>query len=281
MRFEQIGKMWDEETGDFVSTRHVSLFDGSLARSYFEHLEGERSIPKSGFIHKENRNPEATGYVNFPVLAYCRPLSGMPFPDPTNGWKLKIRAERQLLATRSSGSLEESLVLESSRFVVLNSQPTMRGLPYSETTIDYGEPLGENVPHDLEAEFPKAWRIVRYAPTGNLRTAIDATLASCRLNTEIADEVFSEPFPAGIMVCDMRNSTFFISRKDGNTRPIERDELGRGATYDELVATETGMARTLSNSSLGGWVWALVIGAALLMFGSVAYFLRKGRRNRV
>lgn len=102
---------------------------------------------------------------------------------------------------------------------------------------------------------PSAWTITHYGKRGPSEIET-STVREYSLNEAVADDQFAADLPGDTLVTDMRTTKdgeaeTYILRVDGQKRAITRDELLRGATHHELVATESGMAG-LRQSEAGG-----------------------------
>ena len=76
--------------------------------------------------------------------------------------------------------------------------------------------------------------------------AAEATVTSYHFGPNVRDSDFTIDFAPGTWVQDQSQPgepIEYIQREDGSKRIILRDELRRGARYQDLVETETGKAK--------------------------------------
>jgi hypothetical protein len=77
---------------------------------------------------------------------------------------------------------------------------------------------------------------------GNVLTSDVATVQECAINVPFAETEFQLEFPAGTWVYDTHRGEMYIASASGQKRIITKEELRRGATYEELLVTESGRA---------------------------------------
>jgi hypothetical protein len=113
----------------------------------------------------------------------------------------------------------------------------------NELNVDYA-------PHPICGFAPKSWRhIALHTATGETLRTETASVTQISINEATDDSAFELDFPAGTVVSDNNRGKQFIVRPDGSERDIVSDELRRGASYDDLLNTETGEAGRINQSS--------------------------------
>lgn len=146
-----------------------------------------------------------------------------------------------------------------------------------------GSPTLEfEIDHTLDAEsgawIPSRWTITTYGKEGPLEIET-STVEHYAINPQTLDEVFQLELPANTMVSDLRTGEDYIQRANGEKRIITREELVRGATYEDLVGSATGNAG-LRRSNERGWfslllsyIWA--VGLLLVVTAAVVAIRRR------
>jgi len=122
---------------------------------------------------------------------------------------------------------------------------------------------------DQDGEWvPTGWKQVAMRQNGSLFYSETCKAHEHLTNVSINKGEFGLDFPLGTWVIDRRSSsspgaaTEYIIRDDGKHRPITDSD--RGATYEQLLTTEPGMALRASRTWGTGRVWLF---AALLLVG--------------
>jgi hypothetical protein len=106
------------------------------------------------------------------------------------------------------------------------------------------------------------WKIVETDRSGSLKRSTNATVTHWEINTPIPPNEFDLDFPPGTLVRDFTTTTEwgstsqYIAREGGKKRIVSQGD--RGATYEQLLASETGTAR-LPRGPSALRMWAIVI----------------------
>jgi len=156
--------------------------------------------------------------------------------------------------------------------------------------------------------FPCAWTYTTYRhpeagqTVGDVFMRDKARVTGHSFNVKIPDSEFRiDSYPPGTLVSDVRAHEYYILREGGRKRMITEQEVSAACTYDELVATESGMAvpgafaptRTPdelvptesepNDREPGAWRrmrwWALTAAIVLLIAGA-ALFQRRRMKQR-
>ncbi len=106
------------------------------------------------------------------------------------------------------------------------------------------------VSYQRDAEYgwyPSTWRYVD-GSTETPNEVREGTLTSHALNVAVDPAAFDFEFPAGTLVRDTLTNEYYLVRELGEKRIVTDAELRRGANYSDLLASETGQARTTTIS---------------------------------
>jgi hypothetical protein len=112
---------------------------------------------------------------------------------------------------------------------------------------------------------------------GTLGESSDVQVVSCILNEPVADSQFDLDFPPGTFVIDRRKPrSEYLIRPDGTKRIITNDD--QDASYEELVASESGMAKLVpAKRPNRTYRWLLAACVTLIVLGCVVLWLRRKR----
>ena len=114
---------------------------------------------------------------------------------------------------------------------------------------------------------------------GQLAVDYEATITEFRINPHLDDKECYLEFPAGTWVSDMNTDKIYIQRAGGQKRLVTAAELAGGATYDQLIHTESGKAFTYKGKV--AWPWLLWTNVAVVVVLGTLLLLRwRGRRAR-
>lgn len=124
-------------------------------------------------------------------------------------------------------------------FAIVRSTLSLPNLPRP------SEDLSIIYTHDANVGwYPSKWKLVAGGAGEHPDTIVEATVTRHELNVAPPATRFSYTFPAGTWVRDTRaGDESFIVREGGGKRPVTEQELLRGATYRDLLKTETGKAK--------------------------------------
>ncbi|WP_146119120.1 hypothetical protein [Blastopirellula marina] len=127
--------------------------------------------------------------------------------------------------------------------------------------------------------IPKSMKYVYLGPDGGYQNVIESEVVSSTLNPVTHSGDFEVSFPVGSLVADFSVSPkeMYILKEGGEKRTVTDDEKLRGATYDELLESESGEAGTSRqpSSSAGPLRWILLVGNGLLVACVTVYLLRR------
>ena len=167
-----------------------------------------------------------------------------------------------LLVEQSGGSLTRSLWLDPdrsfhvARYIEEVNEPGLAPRLWCKLDVTYAADA-------RHAWVPAGWTVIFLRPNGAMSRSIEASVTQYDFNQSIPTEEFELPFPVGTYVTDKRDGSAWIERSGGARRVITQEELKRGASYDDLLATESGSGGL--PRAVVGWTWYLS-GAALFVF---------------
>ena len=116
------------------------------------------------------------------------------------------------------------------RFVVQNERYLQR-----RTNFEY-------VNHAEHGWVPNGWLIESFDESGAITQSIEASVSEFQINPAVSPTDFTIQFPVGTYVDDLPTKGFYIQKENGNERRILVSE--KGASYNTLLNTESGMAAT-------------------------------------
>jgi hypothetical protein len=251
LRYCHKGFEWGVEEGRPVEGSYVATFDGHVARSLFgvARVWGGQQAPV-GFIEKEAQHTDYNNYHLMPVLLLyrgCDPKTGgRNLGDYAVSGKTGIIEGRRCVLVEKShpSSFVETFWLDADRdFIVLRVVDSMPGGQQT-TDISYRK-------DGAYGFVPTTWRHVEIGcPSGVVFGHTSGTETKCEVNGAIVPGEFDCEFPVGTVVKDLRAGTTFITLAGVKQRMVTNDEINRGASYDEMLATESGQAGIKSRSGL-------------------------------
>jgi hypothetical protein len=117
------------------------------------------------------------------------------------------------------------------------------GTPRTTIDIEYTE-------DSSHGPVPTKWVVREFDTDGSLMQQEDVKVISYEINNDISAEEFRIAFPPGTYVSDQRSRERYIVRESGNNRPVTEPERRGGATYQQLLNSESGQALTKRPSGL-------------------------------
>jgi hypothetical protein len=251
------GDFWADEQGAFRPQRYASAFNGKQGKTYWpadvRHARG--------FLESSGSNEELSSYHLKPLLIVYRSLDRkMRGLDPR---RLTLPALTAIVDERKCRCVEFSRgpgVVE--RFWV----DCERDSSVSRYMLSSNDKVLIQIDWNYRRQqadgwIPSRWRITVNNPDGTLETSVVATVASASLNPAIDPREFEIDFPEGTLVYDKEKREEFIVRPDGGRRVITEQE--RGASYEELRKSPSGMA--LADQRQGWWKWGLLLVVTCLL----------------
>jgi hypothetical protein len=248
MRYECDGPVWFDRTNKFESTSHLNVWDGKSGKVFL------------GFPGRP------TGQVHDLAMELTQPSLWAPrsaFRALNPQWfSLEIDKLVLLPMTETIGG-HECLILETAprdltgktgtglapwkrRFAVSRDQD-FGLIHYTMTSEQYPEPVQEySVEYSLDSLagwVPTRWKRVE-GPRAEPREIVEAVVSGSEFNRPVPPETFVYSFPKNTYVRDDRNDGLYIALGGDEKRAVTREELLRGAKYEELLITESGTAHS-------------------------------------
>jgi hypothetical protein len=125
---------------------------------------------------------------------------------------------------------------------------------------------------------PAGWKTVEYLPKGTLQESSRSDVTGYTINKPLPENWFNFDFPVGTEVTDHKGKIEYIAREGGGKRLITEEERKRGATYEQMLATDSGEAG-LPPGSQRFWWFFLALGFIVIVLLSVLarrWWSRKG-----
>lgn len=250
-RYSWAGLDWQPVANQFEEETYTLAFDGKVARDlYSNHRDGRSSIVYPvGFIENSD---SAHRDCPFPVISFA-------FRGKTT---LYLKMFNTPVATTKRIGVEEIKGTRCIKFEQV-AKPHVRTIyvdPAKEYTIKrcLVEFEGEDgrlpsvewiASYKLDPKsgklVPSAWVMKRWVTVGDvLRVAehIEAVVTFRNVGHQIPAERFRLSFPFGTVVRNDIVDEDFLVRKDGEFRKILSVERRRGASYEDLLMSDTGEA---------------------------------------
>jgi hypothetical protein len=254
MRYTREGQQWDPFGSQVLTTSYVATCDGEVAKKLFGNSpfidrDGSTApIPFAGFIEKTPRSADWNNCEELlPILLTARPCSVELGGRDLHGFRVSPRVatidghDYVMLIQEPKPKLRrlETFWLDSRReFIVVRALRSQTGLNRTFDISYDQDPSG--------AWLPTGWKSVSAGPgTGRIMEQVVVRIANRDINIKIPRSEFQIDFPVGAMVRDSRPAAapaWYIVQAGGVKREITQAELRRGATYDQLISTESGMA---------------------------------------
>jgi hypothetical protein len=288
VRFAGHRPMWHTETGYFLEHDFLNVSRDGLWFQYLGEEQGGSPLGRRGTIQKHPEAPDSTSADVWPLFLSAAPLH--PVLRPLHALD-KWRVSDEL----ASGGGRPGFVLElgEPRFASAASGGQLERLFVDSTIggaiVRYVKQHGERTTQEIEIAYsdgdttnpamPKGWiaRVYSMINEPRLLRQERAVVSRIVLNETIPPERFELAYPVGAWVDDHTSGRQWIVRAGGGQRLITRDELTRGASHAELIATESGQAGLRPRNwgpALVGWGFVGVISAA----SAFRYASRRRRR---
>ncbi len=280
LRYSTRGPKWSADQEQFLPIWYLNVFDGAVSKAFFGYAAGEddRFFPR-GFVHeKEKRIVDSGNPYLVPLLVTYRPFH--PDMGKLDLAGYGISAKQGTIGGRNCVILEppaasvwsESYWIDCQHgFVVLRVVRAVKKSPVMQFDISYIE-------DPLHGWVPSAWKYAaRQQGSGRLLRQSLAKVTKYEINYAIPRSQFQFEFPPATRVTDRNTGEYYIVREGGNKRLITMDEVRGRATYEEMVATESGKALSGRQRRLRSWPVYVSGGIAGLLVAILVY--RRFRRT--
>jgi hypothetical protein len=268
----------------------TAVADGEISKSFHGGDDtGQKRFHRFGQINRTPEHLEAQSIEIRAILLWYRPFAINQGED-FDVSKYEVSQSATVIGTRRCcllrgglrGRREQRLWVDADRdWVPVRWQCVVEG--YLAWQLDVDSSLDQ-----LHGWFPSGWTHRFYKSrakagdeVGQLRWQGTARVTRHALNIKIPDSDFRiDSYPPGTYVSDARTDEYYIAREDGEKRIITVDERLADCTYEELVATESGMAALRpSRWRYARWL-GVVTAIALLVMVARALVVHRHRMTR-
>jgi hypothetical protein len=122
-------------------------------------------------------------------------------------------------------------------FVVVRLIVTRQNVPMIQLTF-------HEFSHSENSWVPIRWTRTELRDGGSVSTSATATVSDFAIGKPVDLKEFTLSFPPGTLVEDVPANRSYIVKEGGTNRLILDEELGEDMTYERLLTTETGRARS-------------------------------------
>ena len=222
---------------------YLSTFDERRSMQLVSHRTKRAG---TGIIYA-GQEYEDVNNINFHAVTLCfRPLDprfhqGQDLSDYSLAPSQEVVEGVRCVVLRSRTSSFRSTVMHSlwvdpSRaYVIVRRTCEVDGRLSTQLDIDYAV-------DEVAGWVPSAWHTWFMFHNGSVGSQCTATVKSYSLNEPLEDENFVIDFPVGTFVDDRASGAQYLLRRNDEKRLIAPVERRRGATYEQLMATEYGKA---------------------------------------
>lgn len=229
----------DPTEGEYLST-----FNGRQSRHLFS---GKAKSINQGVVHSAPKYNDM-GNIHFRALTLClRGLDANFHGSAEFLSSLEVVSREQVVdgrqcnllrlkSERSQQDVVHSLAVDPAReYVVVQHAVQVKGRLSSQLDITYRE-------DPIVGWVPNGWHVIRLDRNGVVASRAKSVVSDYGLNEPLSDELFTIEFSPGTYVEDRASGTKYLLRSGGDQRPILAVESRRGATWEQLMATEPGKA---------------------------------------
>lgn len=212
-----------------------------------------------------------------PILLWCRPLnSGCSGIDPKT---------TEILPQRVKVSGRECIVLSRARGRVTDKWYVDPANEHN--ALKYEVAHGDEAPTQIEISYrldetglsvPSEWKIVWNPSSGWTSSSTSANVTRWAGRDSVNPADFELVFPYGTMVHDRNTGAEYLVVDGGKQRIVTRDEWRRGATYRQMLSTESGLAKTTRPTNWRMWITSAA--AAVLAVSLIFLFVDRLRTFR-
>jgi hypothetical protein len=280
LRYVYEGEYWHDSLGELLQRTYVTTFDGETSQSSSVHTPPRpNDLPPYGTIGAEARHRERGTHHLMPTLMAFRPC------DPDTGgvnitqWVLSERTG--VIGDTACVIMVPSVVRGDHKNYWLDPQREFLVLRIVRRDVG-GATIST---HDISylrdrahGWLPSGWKWVYEGGYKRVREQIIAKVTKCEINIDIPRSEFQIEFPPGMLVRDLKTKHDYIQKEDLGKRTITKDEIQRGARYDEYLATESGTAGLKRRSWMPWVVAAATVG--LLTAVVIVWRLRARRASQ-
>jgi hypothetical protein len=249
MRFTR-GYSWHANEARFVPRTYISVFDGKDDKCYeSESADGAHGVGlhKLGFIRRtalrEEKGGDVADYHLWPVLLTYRALHSEMGRFQLNEWTMT--GEKGVVQGRECVILKKKPHQGITETCWVDVERECAIARY-EITVHGNLLLRIDVTSKQDPSYgwlPFSWRITKLFPeTSKLAESSVARVTENNIGMPLQPHLFRLDFPPGTVVWDDKEGINYVALKAGDRRIITKEERRCGATYEQLLATESGMA---------------------------------------
>ncbi len=266
VRFVRKGRYPDELIST-DSNETIYCFNGDVSKTFIANaVSSDSSVYPAGFIAHKGKFSEGVSTMLAPLILTFRGLSpelgGIDIAKCKIGKETIVNEHKcVLIESTDSTSVSRLYYLDPLLdYCVVKLAITVEGKNAVELSVKYG-------PNEKCGFIPISWeQVTLNTMKGTVIRTERAEVKSAVLNVPLEDSQFDITFPSGSLVRDGIAKKQYIVRDDQPPREVLKAELSRGATYPELLKTETGDAGRLTSGSVSNTRIAIVAVATLLVF---------------
>lgn len=276
MRFTVDGPRWEADVEDFVHLEYTSVFDGTYNKAFLTEPKGSTPFPdihKTGFLAEKKCNDDVVDYHLWPVIFTWRAAHPTMGRFKAGEWQMtrekSVVDQRPCVVLRKSqdGVTETCFVDVERNYSILRYHMAAPNNPvHLQLTISYKN-------DERHGWVPSQWTVNSQLPRGGLDESTVTIVRSYEINATIKLGTFQFEFPRGTQVTDYTQKPIgsFIALGGGRQRAITDEERLRGATYKDLMETETGMAGLPRARGWSQWWLPGLLIAAVTMTGFLVW----------
>ena len=249
------GKRWSPEKADYVESRTVTAFNGTVRIDYFP--SGEK-FP-SAHITQQDKALKAGRHVRaLPLrMAFRATDANLGVFDPkklaTSHLKGQVGAVRCDILKHGA---DEIWVDPARDYIPMRWYEKRGGVTLWFIDIDY-------IFDKRHGWIPSEWKIVSLTDAGQIIDSIPGLVTEYTINAPVADACFQIDFRPGTWVQNYITNERYIQRESGAKRVIPDGEYD-GTNYETILRTDSPGQWSVSWLRIGGGLLAIVVISALL-----------------
>lgn len=275
MRYTIKGSQWAPEREEFLESTYLSVFDGSVGKTFYSDSDGGKLFPLGFIDAKTDKNPDAQTCYLYAIFMNYRPFHPAMGQFSSQGWTMAgkgvVDGKDCLIVENVGNSWTKSCWVDPARdYIILRyTNRTTRGSKdVSKLNISYLNDKNNGC-------IPSLWKAVLLFPErGTLNEGSTVSVSSYTINPSFEPSEFQFDFPVGTFVRHFQEKDQYLVDKNGGKRIVTQEELNRNVTYAQLRDTPSGMAG-LAPSRRWSWPVLLIAGSLLGIFLSALWRRRR------
>jgi hypothetical protein len=272
------GPEWVSDFEKFLTKRYESSFDGSNSRAFYEKSSEDPAVHHIGFVNIDKKSQDITNYEIWPILFHYRPLHPIVGRFAKANWEIVqngavLRGRNCTLLKLTNDNNEELCWVDAERQSSILRHVAKTSGYVIQTDVDYRK-------DERHGWAPSGWSLQNLSPNmQKIEFSSAVRVTDSALNEPIKDEDFRLIFPAGTEVNDAPAKQYYLVKPDESKRIITREEQLRGATYEDYLKTESGMALLPQPSWWRPWVIRSALIALVLVAGYAIWRKYRGTKS--